>query len=59
MAEAHRAELSCTACRRLKRKCSKELPSCSLCKRVRRRCGTSYSIPYNNPEHLEIDCLIG
>lgn len=33
------AELSCTACRRLKRKCSKDLPTCALCKRVRRRCG--------------------
>ncbi|KAM0723257.1 hypothetical protein Q7P37_001458 [Cladosporium fusiforme] len=32
------AELSCVSCRRLKRKCSKDLPSCSLCSRVGRAC---------------------
>ena len=37
------ADLSCHACRKLKRKCSKELPSCSLCSRVGRTC--DYSTP--------------
>lgn len=32
------AELSCTPCKRLKRRCSKDLPACSLCVRVRRQC---------------------
>lgn len=32
------AELSCTPCKRLKRRCSKDLPACSLCVRVGRRC---------------------
>lgn len=32
------AELSCTPCKRLKRRCSKCLPTCSLCARVGRRC---------------------
>ncbi|KAI1392992.1 uncharacterized protein F4822DRAFT_147722 [Hypoxylon trugodes] len=33
-----RARFSCVACRRLKRKCPKELPSCSLCLRLEKRC---------------------
>ncbi|KAI0881325.1 uncharacterized protein GGS22DRAFT_73651 [Annulohypoxylon maeteangense] len=33
-----RARFACKACRRLKRKCPKELPSCSLCLRLERRC---------------------
>lgn len=32
------AEFACVACRRLKRKCNKALPSCSLCTRVGRTC---------------------
>ncbi|KAI1105759.1 hypothetical protein F4804DRAFT_110971 [Jackrogersella minutella] len=33
-----RARFACIACRRLKRKCPKELPSCSLCLRLDKRC---------------------
>ncbi|KAI1414144.1 hypothetical protein F5Y13DRAFT_22598 [Hypoxylon sp. FL1857] len=33
-----RARFACVACRRLKRKCPKELPSCSLCRRLEKRC---------------------
>ncbi|KAI1207029.1 uncharacterized protein F4807DRAFT_211501 [Annulohypoxylon truncatum] len=33
-----RARFACVACRRLKRKCPKELPSCSLCLRLEKRC---------------------
>ncbi|OTA95000.1 hypothetical protein M434DRAFT_236786 [Hypoxylon sp. CO27-5] len=33
-----RARFACIACRRLKRKCPKELPSCSLCVRLEKRC---------------------
>ncbi|KAI1137313.1 hypothetical protein F5Y05DRAFT_85648 [Hypoxylon sp. FL0543] len=33
-----RARFACNACRRLKRKCPKELPSCSLCIRLEKRC---------------------
>ncbi|KAH6892910.1 fungal-specific transcription factor domain-containing protein [Thelonectria olida] len=33
-----KAYQACRACRRLKRKCSKDLPSCSLCVRLRKNC---------------------
>jgi len=33
-----RAEQSCASCKRLKRRCSKDLPTCLLCSRVGRRC---------------------
>lgn len=33
-----KARFACVACRRLKRKCPKELPSCSLCTRLEKRC---------------------
>ncbi|KAJ4259585.1 hypothetical protein NW762_007515 [Fusarium torreyae] len=33
-----RARHSCRACRRLKRKCSRDLPSCSICDRLGKRC---------------------
>lgn len=36
--EDGRAELSCIQCKKLKRRCSKDLPACLLCSRVRRRC---------------------
>lgn len=32
------SEVACTACRRLKRKCTRQLPQCSLCQRAKRRC---------------------
>ncbi|WAO87105.1 Fungal-trans domain-containing protein [Fusarium falciforme] len=38
-----RARHACEACRRLKRKCNKELPSCSLCIRLGKVCD------YSNP----------
>lgn len=42
------AEFSCVSCRRLKRKCSKDLPTCSLCSRVGRTC--LYQSPTSNPD---------
>ncbi|KAI1653002.1 hypothetical protein F4813DRAFT_285917 [Daldinia decipiens] len=33
-----RAQFACVTCRRLKRKCPKELPSCSLCLRLEKQC---------------------
>ncbi|RMX95335.1 hypothetical protein D0867_10380, partial [Hortaea werneckii] len=44
------AEQSCVACRRLKRKCSKDLPACSLCTRVGREC--EYPSPRSTPDRL-------
>jgi len=38
-----RAEQSCASCKRLKRRCSKDLPTCQLCSRVGRRCNYSSS----------------
>jgi hypothetical protein len=40
--DPERAEQSCASCKRLKRRCSKDLPTCLLCSRVGRRC--DYSI---------------
>ena len=42
--QPERAEQSCASCKRLKRRCSKDLPTCQLCSRVGRRCDYS-SIP--------------
>lgn len=42
------AELSCLSCRRLKRRCTKDLPKCSLCSRVGRAC--EYPTPDATPE---------
>jgi hypothetical protein len=36
--QPERAEQSCASCKRLKRRCSKDLPTCQLCSRVGRRC---------------------
>jgi hypothetical protein len=33
-----RADQSCLACKKLKRKCDKQLPTCALCSRTRRPC---------------------
>ncbi|KAI1372399.1 hypothetical protein F4677DRAFT_456627 [Hypoxylon crocopeplum] len=33
-----RARFACVACRRLKRKCPRELPACSLCLRLEKQC---------------------
>jgi hypothetical protein len=38
MSEATLAQGSCLSCRRLKRKCTKEIPQCALCRRVGRTC---------------------
>lgn len=45
--EDGRAELSCIQCKKLKRRCSKDLPACLLCSRVRRRC--EYPKPSSTP----------
>lgn len=37
------AKTACSACHRLKRKCTRELPRCALCKRVGRCCDYSAS----------------
>lgn len=42
--EGPASDQSCLACKRLKRKCSKEIPRCSLCQRVGRKC----QYPSNN-----------
>ena len=42
--QPERAEQSCASCKRLKRRCSKDLPTCQLCSRVGRRCNYS-SVP--------------
>lgn len=42
------ATSSCLACRQLKRKCSKHLPSCTLCVKVGRMC--EYPTPSEPPE---------
>jgi len=39
--QPERAEQSCASCKRLKRRCSKDLPTCQLCFRVGRRCNYS------------------
>lgn len=39
--QPERAEQSCASCKRLKRRCSKDIPSCQLCSRVGRRCDYS------------------
>lgn len=36
-----KAPQACSACRKMKRKCSKDLPSCSLCSRMSRPCDYS------------------
>jgi hypothetical protein len=41
------AERACIACKKLKRKCSRESPECSLCLRVGRRC--EYAGDENEP----------
>lgn len=45
------AEFTCVSCRRLKRKCSKDLPTCSLCSRVGRTC--LYQPPSANPDQFD------
>lgn len=40
-----RAEQTCAACKKLKRKCDKLLPQCALCQRTGRRCDYSTMSP--------------
>lgn len=45
MDSSSRAEQSCGACKKLKRKCDKLLPECSLCSRTGRRCDYGVASP--------------
>lgn len=47
------ADHSCLACRKLKRKCSKDVPTCSLCSRVGREC--EYPSSTSSPERRSVD----
>jgi hypothetical protein len=51
--DPERAEQSCASCKRLKRRCSKDLPTCLLCSRVGRRC--DYSIAPVTPTRSDPD----
>lgn len=51
--QPERAEQSCASCKRLKRRCSKEIPSCQLCSRVGRRC--DYSSASSTPTILDAE----
>lgn len=51
--DPERAEQSCASCKRLKRRCSKDLPTCLLCSRVGRRC--DYSIGPVTPTRSDPD----
>lgn len=50
-----RANLSCSTCRRQKRRCDKALPSCSLCTRMNRAC--DYSAPTSTPTSEDFNVL--
>lgn len=50
---SERAEQSCASCKRLKRRCSKDLPTCLLCSRVGRRC--DYSVAPVTPTRSDPD----
>lgn len=47
------ADQACYACRKTKRKCTKELPQCSLCRKVGRSCDYSYDIGVFDPTEVE------
>lgn len=47
------ADLSCISCRKLKRKCSKGVPTCSLCARVGRVC--EYPTPPTRAERASVN----
>jgi hypothetical protein len=51
--QPERAEQSCASCKRLKRRCSKDLPTCDLCSRVGRRC--NYSTTPSTPTKSDTD----
>jgi len=57
--DAQHADLSCISCRRLKRKCTKDLPRCALCQRVGRSC--EYLTPPSTPgrSHASSDVSFG
>lgn len=52
-----RAEQSCVSCKRLKRRCSKDLPTCELCTRVGRRC--NYSATPSTPTRSDTEPSTG
>jgi hypothetical protein len=54
--QPERAEQSCASCKRLKRRCSKDLPTCDLCSRVGRRC--NYSTTPSTPTRSDADVAI-
>ncbi len=47
-----RANQACSACRKQKRRCSKELPTCELCARMGRTCDYADSQPAPTAEDL-------
>ncbi|KAI1774490.1 hypothetical protein F4818DRAFT_63833 [Hypoxylon cercidicola] len=49
-----RARFACIACRRLKRKCPKELPACSLCLRLEKRCEYPPRVRNSNEEAIRL-----
>lgn len=51
--QPERAEQSCKSCKRLKRRCSKDMPSCQLCIRVGRRC--DYTSSPSTPTRSETE----
>jgi hypothetical protein len=55
--QPERAEQSCASCKRLKRRCSKDLPTCDLCSRVGRRC--NYSATPSTPTRSDTEVATG
>lgn len=53
VSQPERAEQSCASCKRLKRRCSKDLPTCELCSRVGRRC--NYSTTPSTPTRSDTE----
>lgn len=47
------ADQSCYACRKTKRKCTKELPRCFLCRKAGRSCDYSYDMGVFDPTEVE------
>jgi hypothetical protein len=55
--QPERAEQSCASCKRLKRRCSKDLPTCQLCSRVGRRC--DYPSSPSTPTRSDTEQRVG
>ncbi|KAH8886426.1 hypothetical protein GQ53DRAFT_694802 [Thozetella sp. PMI_491] len=58
MPTPRRASQACGACRRLKRRCTKELPACSLCTRLGKACQYTLSPAQSDPDELDREALI-